>query len=48
MAEELRRLENERLRKKATDSFINKAMMNMMQLPMNITVDRYEKQSIHF
>ena len=40
MAEEFRRLENERMRKKATDSFINKAMINMMQLPLNITVDR--------
>ena len=46
MAEELRRLETERLRKKATDSFINKAMMNMMQLPLNITVDRQGNQKI--
>ena len=39
MAEEVRRLEKERIRKKATDSFINKAMINMMQLPLNLTVD---------
>ena len=39
MAEEVRRLEKERIRKKATDSFINKAMINMMQLPLNLTVE---------
>ena len=41
MSEELKKIELERNRKKVTESFINKAMFNMVQLPMNITVDRY-------